>query len=105
MDYQRQAAFAGSLDVGHESISLPVRRIRLVKVIQPGFTDSDNLVALREFAKLVDTGFLHILVVGVNTGATKYVLVSTNALVHRIKRFKVDPDAKHAGNCLLLDGL
>lgn len=75
-----------------------------MKVIQPGFADSDNLVALREFAKLVDTGFLHILVVGVNTGATKYMLVSANALVHRFKRLKVDPDAKHAGNCLLLDG-
>ena len=84
----------------YESIALPVELSGVMKIIQPGFTDGDNLVALGQLAKLFYAGFERVLVIGMDTRGTEYMIMVGDALMHAIKGLEVDSDTYHASDRL-----
>ena len=103
MHDQRLVGLPCSLDVGHETLALPVEITGLMEIIEPGFADGDHGFACRQGTEFINRRFANILVVRVHADRAVDVLIGPDTLVHRLEGIEIDADTEHAGHAGRVD--
>ncbi len=103
MHDQGQITFPGGLDMDHEAATLPGEIAAVVKIIETGFADRNDLVARRQLAQDRHFRLRNIDVIGMYAGGAQYLWISGHAIMHRVETFEVDTNAQHAGYAVIFD--
>ncbi len=89
--------------MGDEALALPVEIARLMKIVQSGFADGDDLVEFRQFTQPANLRFDDVLVIGMHACGTVNLIARLDAPVHAVEGFEGNADAYHAPYSVGLD--